>query len=804
MWAYARLDLRRRWRSLVVLGLFLAVAAAVVMGSVAGARRGDSSLDRLLAVTLPATVQATPNDPHFNWDRIAKQPYVEAVDEYRLAFMPLFEEGFPTESVDLPPVRDDVLRTIERPVVLAGRVYDPERPDEAVVTQKFADRYGVGVGTTVTLVLPTRHQIESHYNATLPLDRLRGPHVPIRVVGVVRSPWLDIDSETGRISLSPGLAAHYADNLWGSGRYAPANALVRLRDGAADLPRLRADIAKQSGYPDVVNLEDRYQRVQHSLDFEAAWMLGFAGAALVAAMFLLGQWIARYVAADADRLRTARALGLGPGQSVVAAAVGPTLSAAAGMVLAVGMSVAGSRWFPIGTAADLEPSPGVDVDPAVLGCVALLFLALTVGWTCLVARLVLGSRVERAARPSSLVGLVRRTSAPTAVQLGTRFALERGRGRTAVPVLPGIIGAVVGVAGVVTVIAFGAGLAEALDNPARFGQTWQVAVIAGYNGTEVVPSARLAADLRRLPYVEHVTDTFTGAATTPDGEGSVLLWSVDTQHDAVDTVLSSGRMPEAPDEVTVAPTTADELGLAIGSELRLVGSRSTRTLRVVGIGFVPTSVETQYHEGAWVSPATYRSLFAVPGLHQVLIQVEPSADGADLVPRLVADLDRERPNGYLLQGNIGTPDYLDQDAVAATGPLSNVRLVPRWLALFLVALSIGAVGHTVVATVRRRGRELAVLRALGLTPAQGRTAVVVQALILAVIGLGVGVPLGWIGGRALWRVVASYTPLEFVAPDPRPGVLAVAPAVLVLAVLLAAAPAFRAGRLPVATILRAE
>ncbi|GAA3833719.1 hypothetical protein GCM10022242_38490 [Nocardioides panacisoli] len=489
--------------------------------------------------------------------------------------------------LDLPPVRDDMLRTIERPVVLAGRVYDPARADEAVVTQQFADTYDVGVGTT-----------------------------------------------------------QYADNLWGSGEYAPANALVRLRDGAADLPRLRADLAEQSGYPDVVDLGDRYDRVRHSAGFEAAWMLGFAGAALVAAMVLVGQWIARYVAADGDGLRAAGALGLGPGQAVGAAAVGPGLAAVVGLAVAVGTSIVASRWLPIGTAADLEPSPGIDIDLPVLATVTVLALTLLLGWTCVVARLPLTASAERPSRPSTIVGVVRRTAAAPAVQLGTRFALERGRGPSSVPVLPGMVGAVVGVAGVVGVLVFGAGLSEALDNPARFGQTWQAGIVAGYNGVEVLPARQLESDLRALPYVEHVTDTLTGAVTTPAGTGSVVLWSIDTSHDAVDTVLSAGRMPRTADEVTLAPTTADQLHLSVGSRVLLAGSRSSRTLTVVGIGFVPTSVETQYHEGGWITPSAYDSLFAVPGLHQVLVEVGPDARDPDVVGRIVTDLGSARPHTY--------------------------------------------------------------------------------------------------------------------------------------------------------------
>jgi hypothetical protein len=43
---WLRLDLRRRWRSLVVLALLVALSAGVVLTAVAGARRGDTAFGR--------------------------------------------------------------------------------------------------------------------------------------------------------------------------------------------------------------------------------------------------------------------------------------------------------------------------------------------------------------------------------------------------------------------------------------------------------------------------------------------------------------------------------------------------------------------------------------------------------------------------------------------------------------------------------------------------------------------------------------------------------------------------------------
>src|ERR1019366_845749 len=79
---------------------------------------------------------------------------------------------------------------------------------------------------------------------------------------------------------------------------------------------------------------------------------------------------------------------------------------------------------------------------------------------------------------------------------------------------------------------------------------------------------------------------------------------------------------------------------------------------------------------------------------------------------------------------------------------------PVYLGAGLALAAVAALGLTLIASVRRRRRDLALLKTLGFTGRQLAATVAWQSTIAVVIGTIVGVPLGIALGRWLWDLFA--------------------------------------------------
>ena len=133
-----------------------------------------------------------------------------------------------------------------------------------------------------------------------------------------------------------------------------------------------------------------------------------------------------------------------------------------------------------------------------------------------------------------------------------------------------------------------------------------------------------------------------------------------------------------------------------------------------------------------------------------------------------------------------------------------IRDTPLALGAVLALLAVGTLAHVLLTGLRRRRRELAVLKTLGLVRSQLLRVAAWQATALAAAALVIGLPLGVLAGRWAWAVFAGSAGVSGVADVPAPLVLLAVPATLALANLIAAGPGWNAARGRPASVLRTQ
>ena len=137
----------------------------------------------------------------------------------------------------------------------------------------------------------------------------------------------------------------------------------------------------------------------------------------------------------------------------------------------------------------------------------------------------------------------------------------------------------------------------------------------------------------------------------------------------------------------------------------------------------------------------------------------------------------------------------------------NYRSMASTPAVLGAALGAGAVialGLTLTASVRRRRRDLALLKTLGFTRRQLAATVAWQSSVAVLIGTVAGIIIGIAIGRLLWNAFAHEIRAVPAPAVPAAAIVFLALGALLLANIVAAVPGRLAARTPPASLLRAE
>ena len=789
-----RAELRARWRAWLTLAVLAGLGAGLVIATAAGARRTDDAVARYRAAAEVFDVWVGKNEmSDAAFARVEKLPQVaRATRSVDVAFWGRNDAGraVTVNDAELNAPINGPEAGHERTKYLSGRPPDPARADEIYVGARAAEENDLQVGSTLRVRIATPRELGKFADTrgfragADPETTGTGPLITLRVVGVVAE--VLSEDALGFVSLSRGFYETYRQRvgLWGE------LTAIRLKRGDGDLDAFRAGVEQLAGgkqfgfYP----YRSYITKLQSSIDLQTQALLVLAVLGGLAVLVLVGQALARQAALDSSEHPLLLSLGMTHRQLLALGIMRVAPVSLAAGALAFGVAVALSPLAPIGVARWAEPDPGLALDAPLVGGGAVATTALV-----LLAAVVPAWRASRTRphdarrRSSAAVGFLARAGFPASGVSGVRMALEPGRGRTAVPVRSTLLAAIVGVAAVTATFTITESADHLLNTPRLYGHNWD-AVIGVGDG-----SSYPDAFVTRLREDRSIAELSAGTVDEIriGGKATGVL-AMNSIRGALSPTVLEGRAPARSGEILLGTKTAGTLTAEIGDTVEgRIGDRAS-AFRVVGRGVLPD--------------------FAISGAGPLAF-----GNGVAMTAGGMRRLDPQAPRNLLLLGLAPTADTQAtlarlQRAGSATPPprpaeVGNWGRVDGFPYLFagLIAVAAAALlAHALATSIRRRRRDLAILKTLGFERRDVRATVAWQAATVAAIGLLVGLPLGVLLGRFAWNLFATELGVVSEPVAPALSALLVIPATLLLANLVALLPGRIAARTRPALVLRAE
>ncbi len=826
-----RTTFHRRWTGYLTIVLLVGLIGGLAMASVAAGRRTASSFTTYLASTNPADIQlftgfANPElgevqgyDPGVI-SRIDHLPLVKQAGtivgfngnmQFAKGVQSHIPPGGSPPTLEGSP--DELGTTLERPQLLAGRLADPNRADEVVINETARQQLGLHIGSKAELGFESNAQILANYSG----NDFRV--VKLSVVGIIETSDQVIQDQVntlggGVVWFSPALTRQLAPD------YATFSGVaLQVRGGAATVSKVTAEATRLTpkGLSSATGSTPTSVQValaQRTLRPLAIALEVFGILAGVAALIIGAQAILRQLRMGSAERAVLRSLGSSPAMTVADALAGVLVATVAGSLLALAVAVVLSPVGPIGPVRSVYPTRGISADWLVLGVGAAVLMVVLSGVAALAALRdapdrTLGRRRMRT-RESAVVGTAANVGLSVPAVTGLRFALEPGSGRDTVPVRSAIVGTVLAGLILTATFTFGTSLTNLVSHPRLYGWNWNYEMVSAYSGAEDLPGPQLASLLDHDPHVA----AWSGINfVSIDLDGVSVPALATNPKPAVAPPLLSGHGLEQSNQVVLGAATLRQLHKSVGDTV-LVDSRTgaSHALTVVGTATMPTigsggGSHLEMGTGALVSSTLFSTNTLnlqgnlVPGPNAVLVRVSSGSDPTAALASL-----------HRIDDDINAVPAAEDPAGGVVGVLRPAEIVdygsvgklPAVLGLALALGAVVALGLTLVASVRRRRRDLALLKSLGLTGRQLAAIVRWQSTFAVSVGMVVGIPLGVVVGRTLWDLFAHEINAVAAPSVPAVVVILIAVGALVLANAVAAFPGRIAARTPTALMLRAE
>ena len=688
---------------------------------------------------------------------------------------------------------NDVGRTIARYRIKSGRAPRADRADEVLINPTIARLEGWRVGTRIDDLYVFN---PDDFDETGAPRYGAGPRAPMVVVGIGVIPedlLVAAAQRTPRLYLSPAFAKRFPDSVF------YLNEWVRLRDGAAGVERLQSDVTRINRAAPYIAMpisptDEGLKKVNRANDplVNGLWIL--AALAGIVGLLLASQSLGRAFAGRAGDHAQLRAVGATRRERFEMETLSLIVVALVAALAAAGFGFLGSALTPVGAAREAEPHPGLSLNLALMAIgVALLFLGTVLATLPAIWRV---SRITALPGPVAVDTMQRRARVADALAaagfgapavVGTRLALQSGRGATATPVRSVLASLTIVIAAATATFAFGVNLQRVTTTPRLYGWNWDAAV-----GSTFGSIPKEAVDpVVHFDNVREAGGLTIGKITI--GGRTTAAFGIDPLRASVGPDLAEGRLPQSRDEVVLGARTMRDAHVHVGGDVEAIVNGARVRLHVVGRAPFASFGSVKFNDaGLGFGALGTTSLFPVTDdgtggkFNYLLLRFAPGTR-AETLPKLRAWL-----------ANVGCSDpscvVTDGRPVEIDG-YRNARGLPPAIGIMLILLLVATLTHVLATTMRRRAADLAVLRALGCVPRQLASILRWQALVLTGTALALGIPIGLAASGIAWRAFTNQLGIDPGTVIPFAILAALTTVLLLLAAALASAAGIRVPRI---------
>ena len=214
--------------------------------------------------------------------------------------------------------------------------------------------------------------------------------------------------------------------------------------------------------------------------------------------------------------------------------------------------------------------------------------------------------------------------------------------------------------------------------------------------------------------------------------------------------LLQGRPPRTGSEIALGTSTLRQIGRHLGQTVTVTVDRRQLRARIVGRAVFPnfgqgSLTPTDLGQGALTTAAVLKPPpYVPPGYQFVLLSFTPGPHQAANIAGFQRSMTR-----FCQTARRSTCVVIGQRPNGITN-YASIDRTPAILAALLAVLGIAALGQFIVLSGRRRRRDFAILKALGMFRRQVSAITAWQASTLTGLALLAGLPLGIAAGR--WKL----------------------------------------------------